>query len=494
MSGAMPTPMRFDEGRAHSSPTPPEAPDQAVDRPDRTSTVKGNGRVLVVDDDQSTCELIAAGLEKHGFEVEWYTRAKDALETVQDTTYDLVLTDLLMDDMGGLEVCERVVGTKPDLPVVLVTGHGTMEKAVGAIRVGAYDFITKPIDMKLLALTVSRGVQHHRLRDEVRRLRSAVEESKGFEKLIGKSSAMRKVYDLVERLAETDASVLITGESGTGKELVAKAIHERSVRADEPFVAINCAAVPATLIESELFGHAKGAFTDAKGTREGLFSRANGGTLFLDEIGELPMEVQPKLLRALQERKVRPVGSNDEIPFDARVIAATNRDLEAEIKRGDFREDLYYRINVVRVPVPPLRERGGDILMLAQAFVERFGSRFHKDVDGIATPTAKKLMAYDWPGNVRELENCVERAVALTRFDKLTVEDLPENVRAYKASRFVMDAEDPQELLTMHELEKRYIHRVLSLVEGNKSRAARILGLDRRTLYRKLERYAKEDS
>jgi two-component system response regulator HydG len=357
--------------------------------------------------------------------------------------------------------------------------------------VGAYDFITKPIDMKLLALTVSRGVQHHRLRDEVRRLRTAVEEARSFEKLIGRSSAMRRVYELIDRLSETDASVLITGESGTGKELVAKAIHERSERKDGPFVAVNCAAVPATLIESELFGHTKGAFTDAKGSRQGLFVEANGGTLFLDEIGELPMEVQPKLLRALQERKVRPVGGNEEIPFDARIIAATNRELEGQIRSGDFREDLYYRINVVQVPVPPLRDRGGDILLLAQHFVERFAARFGKDVDGLATPTAKKLMAYDWPGNVRELENCVERAVALTRMDRLTVEDLPDNIRAYEASRFVMDAEDPQELLTIHELEKRYIHRVLSLVEGNKSRASRILGLDRRTLYRKLDRYAK---
>jgi two-component system, NtrC family, response regulator HydG len=483
-------------GASTATSMPMSAHDESApsnETPERTSSVKGNGRVLVVDDDQATCELISASLEKHGFEVDWHTRATDSLEAVKEEDFDLVLTDLLMDDMGGLELCERIVGTKPDLPVVLVTGHGTLEKAVSAIRVGAYDFITKPIDMKLLALTVSRGVQHHRLRDEVRRLRTAVEEARSFEKLIGRSSAMRRVYDLIERLAETDASVLITGESGTGKELVAKAIHERSSRKDGPFVALNCAAVPATLIESELFGHTKGAFTDAKGMREGLFTQADGGTLFLDEIGELPMEMQPKLLRALQERKVRPVGGNNEIPFDARIVAATNRDLEETIRRAQFREDLYYRINVVRVDVPPLRERGGDILLLAQHFVERFGARFGKDVGGIATPTAKKLMAYDWPGNVRELENCVERAVALTRFDHLTVEDLPENVRAYKASRFMMDAEDPQELLTITELEKRYIHRVLSMVDGNKSRAARILGLDRRTLYRKLERYAKEE-
>jgi DNA-binding NtrC family response regulator len=286
--------------------------------------------------------------------------------------------------------------------------------------------------------------------------------------------------------------VLISGESGTGKELVARAIHERSGRRDGPFVAINCAAVPQQLLESELFGHARGAFTDAKQSRKGLFLEADGGTLFLDEIGEMPLEMQVKLLRALQERVVRAVGGSSETPFDARVIAATNRDLEGEVHERRFREDLYYRINVVSVHVPPLREREGDVPLLAQRFVERFASRHGKRVLGISAPAAAKLVAYHWPGNVRELENSVERAVALTQFDHLTVEDLPERIRAHRPDTMVMMPETAEELVTVEELERRYLLHVLKVVNGNKSRAARILGYDRRTLYRKLERMEAE--
>jgi two-component system response regulator HydG len=263
----------------------------------------------------------------------------------------------------------------------------------------------------------------------------------------------------------------------------------RSRRKDGPFVAINCAAVPHSLIESELFGHARGAFTDAKVQRTGLFVQASGGTLFLDEIGELPIDMQPKLLRALQERKVRPVGANQEIPFDSRIVAATNRNLEDEVYEKRFREDLYYRVNVVKIDVPPLRERGGDVLHLAQFFLKQFAQRNDKNALELSTTAAEKLMAYNWPGNVRELENCMEHAVALARFDQITVEDLPEKIRAYRAERFVVAANDPTEIVTMDELERRYILRVLSLVGGNKSRAAQVLGFDRRTLYRKLERY-----
>jgi two-component system response regulator HydG len=300
---------------------------------------------------------------------------------------------------------------------------------------------------------------------------------------------MRRVYELISRVGESDASVLIHGETGTGKELIARGIHNRSRRKSGPFVAINCAAVPHSLLESELFGHARGAFTDAKAQRTGLFVQATGGTLFLDEIGELPIDVQPKLLRALQERKVRPVGANSEIPFDARIVAATNRNLEDEVYEKRFREDLFYRINVVKIDVPPLRERGGDVLHLAQHFLKTFASRNEKSSLELSTTAAEKLMAYNWPGNVRELENCMEHAVALARFDQITVEDLPEKIRAYRAERFVVAANDPTEIVTMDELERRYILRVLSLVGGNKSRAAQVLGFDRRTLYRKLERY-----
>jgi two-component system response regulator HydG len=300
---------------------------------------------------------------------------------------------------------------------------------------------------------------------------------------------MRRVFDLVTRVADSDASVLIMGESGTGKELIARAVHAQSSRRDGPFLAVNCAAMPGALLESELFGHTRGAFTDAKAARTGLFEQASGGTLFLDEIGELPIEMQPKLLRALQERMVRPIGGNVEVPFDARIVTATNRDLEAEVDEKRFREDLYYRINVVRVDAPALRERGGDVLLLAQHFVERFAARSNKAVRGIHAAAAEKLVNYDWPGNVRELENCIERAVALLRFDEVTVDDLPEKIRQYRADRLVFATDDLTEVLTIDELERRYIQRVLTLVGGNKSRAADLLGLDRRTLYRRLDRY-----
>jgi two-component system response regulator HydG len=448
------------------------------------------GHILVVDDEQETCDLLEMALSRHGFKVTASTNAQRALELVAEQDFDVVLTDLSMPEMSGLDLCERVLGTRPDMPVVVITGQGSLETAIGAIRVGAYDFITKPVDPKLLFLSVSRAIQHRRLSDEVKRLRQAVDGEGGdAARIVGQSGAMRRVYELINRVGESDASVLIHGETGTGKELIARGIHTRSRRKNGPFVAINCAAVPHSLLESELFGHARGAFTDAKAQRTGLFVQATGGTLFLDEIGELPIDVQPKLLRALQERKVRPVGANQEIPFDARIVAATNRNLEDEVYEKRFREDLYYRINVVKIDVPPLRERGGDVLHLSQHFLKTFAERNAKPSLELSTTAAEKLMAYNWPGNVRELENCMEHAVALARFDQITVEDLPEKIRAYRAERFVVAANDPTEIVTMDELERRYILRVLSLVGGNKSRAAQVLGFDRRTLYRKLERY-----
>ena len=446
------------------------------------------GHILIVDDEQETCDLLEMTLVRHGFKVTTSTSAPAALELVATEDFDIVLTDLSMPEMSGLDLCERVLGTRPNMPVVVITGQGSLETAIGAIRVGAYDFITKPVDPKLLFLSVSRAIQHSQLQHEVKRLREAAADGTETD-IIGHSGAMRRVHELIGRVGESDASVLIHGETGTGKELIARSIHMRSRRKDGPFVAINCAAVPQALIESELFGHARGAFTDAKAERKGLFVQATGGTLFLDEIGELPIDMQPKLLRALQERKVRPVGANAEIPFDARILTATNRNLEDEVYEKRFREDLYYRINVVKIDVPPLRERGGDVLHLAQFFLKQFAQRNQKSALELSTTTAEKLMAYNWPGNVRELENCMEHAVALARFDQITVEDLPEKIRAYRAERFVVAANDPTEIVTMDELERRYILRVLALVGGNKSRAAQVLGFDRRTLYRKLERY-----
>jgi transcriptional regulator with PAS, ATPase and Fis domain len=300
---------------------------------------------------------------------------------------------------------------------------------------------------------------------------------------------MKAVYDLLERVSDSESTVLVSGESGTGKELVARALHRRSKRHAGPFVAINCAAMPPHLLESELFGHVKGAFTDAKSARPGLFVQAKGGSVFLDEIGDMPLELQPKLLRALQERSLRPVGSEQETPIDVRVIAATNRDLESAIEERKFRDDLYYRINVIHVELPPLRARGGDILLLAQHFLTHFAGQSEKAVSGLEPAAAEQLSAYSWPGNVRELANCMERAVALTRHQSLTVDDLPEKVRNYRSSHVLVAGSDPSELGPLEEVEKRYILRVLEAVGNNKTLAARKLGLDRKTLYRKLERY-----
>ncbi|MCB9653030.1 MAG: sigma-54-dependent Fis family transcriptional regulator [Deltaproteobacteria bacterium] len=453
-------------------------------------------QVLVIDDDRDMCELLQRGLSKHGFGVEWHLECASALSALAEQDFGVVVTDLKLGQASGLSVCERLATHRPNIPVVVITAFGSMESAIAAIRVGAYDFITKPLDVRALALTLERAIQHATLREEVTRLRRQVEGVGTTKPLIGDSSPMRVVYDLVDRVSTSDVTVLVTGESGTGKELVARSIHERSERRDGPFVAINCAAVPATLLESELFGHVRGAFTDAKKTRDGLFLEANHGTLLLDEIGEMPIEMQPKLLRAIQERKVRPVGSNTEREFDTRIIASTHRDLELNVAQGRFREDLYYRINVVHIPMPPLRERGHDILLLAQDFVARIARRSGKpNVTGLSDDCAAKILDYEWPGNVRELENCIERAVTLTRFAEITVEDLPEKIRSLDIpSGFLVEpaGADPRQMPSLEDLERRYIHRVLAAVGGNKTQAAMVLGLDRRTLYRKLDKYARD--
>ncbi len=447
-----------------------------------------SSRVLVVDDDQSMCETLASALVRRGFVVTWRTAALDALALLEQEDFDAVVTDLHLGGLDGLGLCERVVANRPDVPVVMVTAFGSLDTAVAAMRAGAYDFITKPFDIELVRVTLARAVQHRALRDEVKRLRQEVHAWHGDE-MIGASPAIRQVTALLDRLAESDAPALITGESGTGKELVARALHQRSRRAGGPFVAVNCAAMPESLLESELFGHAKGAFTDARAPRQGLFLKARGGTLFLDEIGELPLPMQPKLLRALQEKTVRPVGADREEPFDARILTASNRDLEGEIEARRFREDLFYRINVVRIVMPPLRARGNDVLLLAQHFLRQFSSKSGKAVVGLSPPVAERLLGYSWPGNVRELSNCIERAIAFTRFAELAVDDLPEAIRNHRGADLAVPGAEPLELISVEELERRYILRVLRQLDGNKTAAAEVLGLDRRTLYRKLERY-----
>ena len=444
-------------------------------------------RILVIDDEAAMCELLADDLRRREFEVATKTSAEEALNEVRRQDFHVVLTDFKMPRMDGLTFCRELNQIRPEIPVVVMTAFGSMETAIEAIRAGAYDFVTKPIEMQVLALTLARAGRHHELTAKVRILSDELKGKEKFGELLGSSEPMMRLYDQLSRIADSEAAVLVTGESGSGKELVAKAIHEQGPRISEPFVAVNCAALPQTLLESELFGHVKGAFTDARADRKGLFLQANGGTLFLDEIGEMPTEMQAKLLRVLEERKVRPIGGQQESPFDVRLISATNRDLDSAVEDGEFREDLFYRVNVIQIALPPLRSRGTDILLLAQHFVELFAAPTNKEVRGISEPVAERLLAYNWPGNVRELRNVIERAVALTRFDQISVDDLPGNVQRFKPSEVVIAGDDPAELLTLAQIENRYIQHVLNATEGNKTMAAKILGLDRKTLYRKLK-------
>ena len=446
------------------------------------------GRILAVEDDSDMRETLERGLTRRGFRLLPCRTALEALEALErGEPIDVVLTDLNLPKMSGMQLCERVTLNRPHLPVVVVTAFGSMDSAIEAIRAGAYDFVTKPFELDALALVLERAIQHGFLQEEVKRLRGAVNAAgPRANEMVGESEAFREVCRLIERVSDSDATVLFTGESGTGKEVAARLLHARGPRRSGPFVAINCAAVPEALLETELFGHVRGAFTDAKSAKNGLLVEAHGGMVFLDEIGELPLSLQPKLLRALQERTIRPVGGTTEVPFDARVIAATNRDLELAVEGERFREDLYFRINVINIHLPPLRTRGNDVLLLAQRFLEQYARKAGKPVKGLSPAVAQKLLAYAWPGNVRELQNCIERAVALTEYELLGVDDLPERIRNYKSSRVVLEAGDPSELVTLEELERRYIRRVLESVGGSRILAARILGVDRKTLYRKL--------
>ena len=445
-------------------------------------------RILIIDDDRNMCEVLEAELGRREFSVTCMTAPQEALALFEQEDFGLVITDVNMAGMNGVDLCKELVSRREDMPVIVFTAFANMDTAIAAIRAGAYDFVTKPFDIDELALTIERALKHRALREEVQRLRRAVDGAQKFDEILGTSPAILKMCELITRVADTETTVLVTGESGTGKELVAKALHAKSGRKDGPFVAINCAAMPENLLESELFGHTRGAFTDARTARPGLFIKASKGALFLDEIGEMPAGMQAKLLRALQERTVRPVGGDQEQAFDARIVAATNRDLETEVEEKRFREDLFYRINVVRIHVPPLRARGSDILVLAQHFLERYATQSRRPVVGMSSGTADKLLSYPWPGNVRELQNCIERAVALAQFDQIGVDDLPERIRDHKSARISVESNDPAELLPMEEVERRYILKVLEAVGGNKTLAAQVLGFDRRTLYRKLER------
>lgn len=452
------------------------------------------GNILVIEDDQDMCDMLEVGLSRRGFSVSTNTSGKQGLAAVNMQQTDVVLADIHLPDMNGLDICKTIATNIPDIPVVIMTAFGSMDTAIAAIRAGAYDFVTKPLDIDILALSLERAIRYRNLQETVKKLRYEVKQPRHFDNLLGESPPMEELFSKLSRIADSEASLLITGESGSGKELTARAVHMHSRRKNHPLITINCAAMPSQLLESELFGHKKGAFTDAKTHNKGLFLEADGGTLFLDEVGEIPLNLQPKLLRVLEERCLKPVGGTTEVPFNVRIISATNRDIESAVEDRLFREDLFYRLNVIKIELPPLRSRGADILLLAEKFVKDFSSRQNKAITGISAAAAEKLLDYAWPGNVRELRNAIEHAVALTHFDKIVTEDLPEKVRLFRNDYILLGAQDPMELISMEEMARRYILYVLKTTGGNRTLTARVLQVDRKTLYRKLQRYEEQET
>ncbi|MCK6498043.1 MAG: sigma-54 dependent transcriptional regulator [Nitrospira sp.] len=446
----------------------------------------------MVDDDEAARTLLVEALVKEGYEVEAFSGGQAAVERGRQVAPDLVLTDLRMEQGDGLMLLKEFKRFSPDTAIVLLTAFGSLEGAIAAIKQGAYDYLAKPFKKEEIRLVVQRSLDHARLVRENARYRDEARSREPWSQLVGSSPAMLEVYKLVARVSEGRSTVLIEGESGTGKELIARAVHSNSLRRDKPFIPVNCGALPDHLLESEMFGYEKGAFTGAVGSKAGLFEAANGGTLFLDEIGDLGPSLQVKLLRVMQEQEVRRVGSTASVKVDVRIIAATNRDLATLVKEGKFRDDLYYRLNVVRIVLPSLAERREDIPMLAQHFLQKYAKQ-SLHVKGFLPETMALLKRYRWPGNVRELENAVERAVSLSHGPLLLPEDLPEAVRNESASTTVSQdslvGTDQNVLLTLDEVEKRHLARVLKETKGNKVKAAKILGIDRRTLYRMAERF-----
>lgn len=441
-------------------------------------------KILVVDDDLEMCKLLSDLLGEEGFSVLTISESLEASKILKKEEFDVIITDLKMRGLKGLDLLEEAKSVASLTPVIIITAFGTIKSAIQAMKMGAYDYITKPFQNDEIVLTVRKALENRLLKREVIRLRKEVESRYHFHHLIGKSSSMQKIYDLIERISDSTSNVLITGESGTGKELVAKAVHYSGARKEGPFIAVNCAAIPETLLESELFGYKKGAFTDAKTDKKGLIFEATGGTLFLDEITEMPPMLQAKLLRVIEEREVRPLGDTRSYPIDARIVSASNRDIQELIHDGRFREDLYYRLKVIDIELPPLRERREDIPLLVQHFINRFGKE-PKRISGVSEDALSILTNYLWPGNVRELENVIQRAIALSQHEVILPEDLPTFMREDRDVNLIEKGLGQK--YTIDQLEKEYIRKVLIEVGGNKTKAAEILGLDRKTLYRKLE-------
>lgn len=438
--------------------------------------------ILIVDDEKNIREGLAAALGLDGYAVVTEAVGGEGWKRFQRGDIDLVITDLRMPGLGGEELLRRVISDSPGVPVIVLTGHGTVEAAVAAMRCGAYDFLTKPVNLDRLSLLVKRALENRELVLKHRRIEEELEHKKRFEAIIGTSLAMRRVFETISRVAPSKASVLITGESGVGKELVADAVHALSPRKDKPLVKVHCAALPDNLLESELFGHEKGAFTGALNRRRGRFELAHGGTLFLDEIGEIDLNMQIKLLRVLQQKKFERVGGEETIETDVRIVAATNKDLKAEIEKGAFREDLYFRLNVITIFIPPLRERKEDLPLLITAFLREFAKENNKAVEGIDERARAALYGYEWPGNVRELRNCMESAVVMAKGGVITEGDLPPTIQAKTDEGWIRIPFG----VNMEEAERIIIRDTLSFLKGNKSKTAEVLGMGRRTLHRKL--------
>lgn len=469
---------------------------QAVHEQETVGAVGGTGgaepvRTLLVEDEPNMVRTLTKILERRGHRVNSAANGQEALRRLEESSYDLVITDLNMPVMNGIELLREMKARGLESAVIVLTGHGTIQSAVEALKLGAGDYLIKPCHPEELLLAVSRLLELRNLQREVRRLRREVGERARFGEIIGRSAAMREVYKIIEAVSQNKSNVLIQGEPGTGKELVARTIHERGPWRERPFLAVNCGALSETLLESQLFGHRRGAFTGAIDDHEGVFQAANGGTLFLDEVTEIPLPLQVKFLRAVQEREVTPLGSTRPIKVDVRLVAATNRDIEEAVRSGGFRQDLYYRLNVVSIHLPPLRERLEDIPLLVEHFVQRFSRDYGVEPKRVTPAAMDRLLAYAWPGNIRELQNTIERAFALSRAPEIGVEDLPERILrggSVLAEKAVHDSGDEQ-ILPLAELERRAIVAALARTRGNKSEAARLLGIERQRLYRKLHKY-----
>jgi two-component system response regulator HydG len=454
------------------------------------------GRIVVVDDDKEMRSLLEDFLRGEGYELFCFPMATDALEALapggllgQDKSegdIDLIISDIKMPQMDGLEFTARLQQLRPEIPVILITAFGSIETAIEAMRRGAFHYVVKPFKLAEMGVNLERAVGHRKLQRDNTALRQEVKKNWSLGGVVGKSSGMKAIFDLVSRVSQATANILITGESGTGKEMVARAIHESGPRAQKPFVAINCTAIPETLLESELFGHAKGSFTGAIQRKRGLFEEAEGGTLFLDEIGDMNVALQSKLLRVIQERKVRAVGDNTSKDVDVRIIAATHKDLKSAMKEGRFREDLFYRLSVIPIVIPPLRQRQDDIPLLAEHFLRKYAATNNAKVRGFSKRAMAKLVSLKWEGNVRELENVVERAVVLSTSTLIDENEIPTPETESPESFFGTATGD---FPTITQLEERYIRVVLEKTAGRKDKAAQILGMNRRTLYRKEREY-----